>query len=86
MRYSNSKALSANAEAVLSLFKDHNLRMVLQGHNHIYMNLFIHGIHYISGGSTQYGTSQMENGFILVKVKNGVEEVEFIPSYNTDTK
>jgi len=86
MRDSNSKALSSNAEAVLNLFKDHNLRMVLQGHNHIYMNLYIHGIHYISGGSTMYGTSQTENGFILVKVINGTENIEFIPSFNTNTK
>jgi len=84
MRDSDSKALSSNAEAVLSLFEDHDLRIVLQGHNHIYMNLYIHGIHYISGGSTMYGTSQTENGFILVNVKNGTEEIQFIPSFNTD--
>ena len=84
MRESDSKALSSNAEAVLNLFEDHDLRIVLQGHNHTYMNLYIHGIHYISGGSTMYGTSQMENGFILVKVKNGTEEIQFIPSFNTD--
>lgn len=77
---SGSMALSANSETVLNLFKDHNLRIVLQGHNHIYMNLFIHGIHYISGGSTQYGTSPMDDGFILVKVKDGNEEIEFIPT------
>jgi predicted MPP superfamily phosphohydrolase len=85
MSDSDSRALSSNAEAVLNLFEDNDLRIVLQGHNHTYMNLYIHGVHYISGGSTQYGTSQMENGFVLVKVKNGVEEVEFIPSFSTDT-
>ena len=80
MRDSNSKALSSNAEAVLNLFNDHNLRMVLQGHSHIYMNLYINDVHYISGGSTMHGIGPMQDGFILVKVKNGVEEIDFIPS------
>ena len=75
---SQSQALSVNAEAVLNLFRDYNLRIVLQGHNHIYMNLFINGIHYISGGSASYGTDQVNNGFILVRIMDDVEEIQFI--------
>lgn len=78
MRTSGLQALSMNSEAVLNLFKDHNLRMVLQGHNHTYMNLHIDDIHYISGGSTMYGTGPMNNGFIVVKVNNGTEKIDFI--------
>jgi UDP-2,3-diacylglucosamine pyrophosphatase LpxH len=80
MRNSKDQALSVNSEAVLNLFNDHNLRMVLQGHNHIYMNLHINDVHYISGGSTMYGIGPMQDGFFLIKVKNGVEEIDFIPS------
>ena len=77
---SDSSALSRNSETVLNLFKGHNLKLVLEGHTHMYMNLFFHGIHYISGGSTQYGTDPMDDGYILIKVKDGNEESEFIPT------
>lgn len=80
MTDSKSQALSTNSEAVLNLFKDHNLRMVLQGHNHIYMNLFINGIHYISGGSTVYGTDGINDGFVLVKITDETEDIKFIPT------
>lgn len=77
---SKSEVLSANSEEVLKLFKDHNLKIVLQGHNHVYMNLYIGGIHYISGGSASYSTDSdsFDDGFILVKVRNNAEEIEFI--------
>lgn len=78
---SDSGALSKNSETVLNLFSDHNLKIVLEGHTHMYMNLYFHGIHYISGGSTQFGTNPMDDGYILVKVKNGNEEIEFIPTH-----
>ena len=77
---SYSSALSRNSETVLNLFKGHNLKLVLEGHTHMYMNLYFHGIHYISGGSTQYGTDPLDNGYILIKIKNGNEESEFIPT------
>lgn len=80
MESSDSNALSRNSETVLKLFKDHNLKMVLEGHTHMYMDLYFHGIHYISGGSTQYGTDPMDDGYILIKVKDGKEESEFIPT------
>lgn len=73
-------ALSANSQYVLELFKDHNLKMVLQGHNHIYMNLFIGGIQFISGGSTSYhpGPGTDDDGFLLVHIKEKRAEAEFI--------
>ena len=78
MSDSKSQALSENSEAVLNLFKDHNLRIVLQGHNHKYMNLFINGIHYISGGSTAFGTDRINDGFILINIKNNTEKIKFL--------
>jgi Icc protein len=79
---SKLQALSVNSETVLNLFKEHDLRIVLQGHNHIYMNLYINTIYYISGGSTSYGTDQFNDGFVLVKVRDRNETIEFIPSLN----
>jgi Icc protein len=80
MSDSNSQALSENSEAVINLFKDHNLRIVLQGHNHTYMNLFINGIHYISGGSTAFGTDSINYGFIMINIKNNTENIKFVSS------
>lgn len=81
---SNSKeqVLTENSEAVLSLFKGYNLKMVLQGHNHLHMNLLFNGIHYISGGSTLFNRDRnpFDDGFIFVKISNNTEEIKFIPT------
>lgn len=74
---SGSDALTAASEKVLDLFEKHNLKIVLQGHNHIYMNLYINGIHYLSGGSTAFGTEPDNNGFVKVKIRKGVEKISF---------
>ena len=73
-------ALSENAKAVLDLFEGHNLKMVLQGHNHVYMNLMFRGVHYVSGGSTSYSDDlkHFDDGFIQVRIKGNQEETEFI--------
>ncbi len=73
-------ALSENAKAVLDLFERHNLKMVLQGHNHVYMNLLFRGVHYVSGGSTSYSDNlkPFDDGFILVHIKGNQEKTEFI--------
>jgi len=84
---SKSQLLSKNSEAVLSLFKDHNLKIVLEGHTHLYMNLYFDGIHYISGGSTSYASDLGNNdGFIMVKVKNNIEDIQFIPTARKSQK
>ncbi len=75
---SDSQALSANSAAILNLFRDYNLKMVLEGHTHLFMDLFFKGVSYISGGSTSYGTDPGDNGFLLVKIRNGVDHREFI--------
>lgn len=79
MSDSDSEAISDNAEDVLKLFREHDLRIVLQGHNHIYMNLYINGVYYISGGSAACDTEDPDDrGFLMVRVVNGKEQVEFI--------
>ena len=73
-----SQALSENANTVLNLFKDHNLKMVLQGHNHTYMNLFINGMYFLSGGSAASGTDRENYGFLFIKVHHDNENIRFI--------
>lgn len=77
MTDSGADVLSVSSEKVLDLFENHNLKIVLQGHNHIYMNLYINGIHYLSGGSTAYGTETYNNGFVMVRVRKGIEKISF---------
>jgi 3',5'-cyclic AMP phosphodiesterase CpdA len=63
-----------NSKEVLGLFKEHNLKLVLQGHLHYYETMHAFGTDYITAGSVAaawwegpyYGT---EEGFLLVKVK-----------------
>jgi len=80
MMNSGLPALSENAKDVLDLFDGYNMKMVLQGHNHVYMVLFINGVHFISGGSTAYndGINNFNDGFIRVLVKDKRENIEFI--------
>lgn len=72
--------LTQNSADVLNQFKDYNLKIVLEGHTHLYMNLLFEGIHYISGGSTSQASdlNKYSDGFILVKIKNDIEDIQFI--------
>jgi 3',5'-cyclic-AMP phosphodiesterase len=80
---SKERVMSKNMEEVLNLFKGYNLKIALFGHNHTYMNLYLHGIHYIEGGSASYGTPPFDYGFLFIKIKNNIEDIQFI---NIDRK
>lgn len=73
-----SQLLSASAVAVLDMFRDYDLRLVLEGHTHIYMDLLLKGVHYISGGSTAYGTDSLDFGIVQVKIKKDTEKIQFV--------
>ena len=84
---STARVMSPETEAVMTLFRDYNLKIVLEGHTHLYMELYFNGIHYISGGSTAYGTDPMDFGFMEVKIKNNSEKFQFIrPSGSASEK
>jgi len=70
--------ISENSGKVLDLFRDYNLKIILEGHTHLYMNLYFNGIYFISGGSTSYGTDKNDDGFMLVKIKKDKEDLRFI--------
>ena len=72
-----------NAKEVLGLFKDHNLKLVLQGHLHYYETLHVFGTDYITGGAVSGSWWEgpymsIEEGFLLVKVKAGELSWEYI--------
>ncbi len=73
-----------NSKQVLDLFKGHNLRLVLQGHLHFFEDINIQNkIRFITGGavSARWWTGQnegLEEGFVLVKIKDGEIKAEYI--------
>lgn len=72
-----------NAQEVLELFKEHNLKLVLQGHLHFYENIEVNGIHFITGGAVSSkwweGTNNgLEEGFLMVYVKGENCKVKYI--------
>lgn len=72
-----------NAKEVLGLFKEHNLKLVLQGHLHYYETMYAFGTSYVTGGAVSaawwegpfYGT---EEGFLLLKVVDDEVSWEYI--------
>jgi Icc protein len=80
----NSKGMVVvNSKEVLDLFKDHNLKLVLQGHLHILEDVYINDIHFITGGavSSLWWTGRkdgLEEGYLLVKVKGEDIEWEYV--------
>ena len=72
-----------NAKEVLELFKDHNLKLVLQGHLHFYENIEAKGIHFITAGavSSKWWNGKnngLEEGFLMVYVNGEEFEVDYI--------
>jgi 3',5'-cyclic AMP phosphodiesterase CpdA len=66
---SDSSIVVSNSREVLSLFKEHNLKLVLQGHLHTIEDIHIDGIHFITGGAVSAGwwkgpNKGFEEGFL----------------------
>jgi Icc protein len=87
----NEGALAANSEGlvvgnskeVLDLFKDHNLKLVLQGHLHTLEDVYTKDIHFITGGAVcarwwEGAQDGLEEGYLLVKVKGDAFEWEYV--------
>ncbi|MDR3246530.1 MAG: metallophosphoesterase [Prevotellaceae bacterium] len=62
-----------NYRELLAVFREHNLKLVLQGHQHLYEEIYSKNVQYITGGAVcaswwggaYHGT---EEGFLLVKI------------------
>ncbi|MBK7106827.1 MAG: metallophosphoesterase [Ignavibacteriae bacterium] len=72
-----------NSKEVLELLKEHNLKLILQGHLHVFEDLNImNRFRIITGGAVSarwwQGPNQgMEEGFLIVKVKKDKIESEY---------
>lgn len=73
-----------NSKDVFDLFKRHNLRLVLQGHLHMYEDINIQNkIRIITGGavSARWWTGPnegLEEGFVLIKIKDDKITADYI--------
>ena len=72
-----------NSKDVYELFKDFNLKLVLQGHLHAYEDIYVNGVHFITGGAVSASwwdgpQNGMEEGFLYVKVKGNGFDTEYI--------
>ena len=86
----DSSAVICNGKEVLDLFRDYNLKLVLQGHLHTVEDIFIDGIHFITGGAVSAAwwtgpNKDFEEGFMLISVKKGDFSWKYI-DYGWDVK
>lgn len=70
----SSSSVVSNSKEVIALFKDHNLKLVLQGHLHTVEEINVDGIHFITGGAVSArwwsgANKGFEEGFVLISVK-----------------
>jgi 3',5'-cyclic-AMP phosphodiesterase len=70
----DSASVVYNGKQVLDLFSGYNLKLVLQGHLHTVEDIFIDGIHFITGGAVSAAwwtgpNHDYEEGFIMISVK-----------------
>lgn len=72
-----------NSKDLLDLFRDHNLKLVLQGHLHSCEDIYVNGIHFITVGAVSGGWWKgphrgFEEGFLMVHVSGDEIETEYI--------
>ncbi len=72
-----------NGKEVLDLLRKKNLKLVLQGHQHYYEDLYLDGVHFITGGAVSAGwwggaLGGMEEGFMMIKVYGGEVRSEYV--------
>jgi 3',5'-cyclic AMP phosphodiesterase CpdA len=72
-----------NGKVVLDLLRKKNLKLVLQGHQHYFEDLYMDGVHFITGGAVSAGwwggaLGKMEEGFMLIKVYGKEIRTEYV--------
>ncbi len=82
-RFKVEKFLLTNTKEILGLFKDHNLKLVLQGHVHTYEVIQSKGIYFISAGAISANwwdgsLHDIQEGFLLVKINGRNFSWEYI--------
>lgn len=74
MEPNDESLVITNSKDVLDLFKEHSLKLVLQGHLHFVEDIFVRETHFITGGAVSSKWWQgkehgMEEGFMVIDVK-----------------
>jgi 3',5'-cyclic AMP phosphodiesterase CpdA len=74
LKPNDANEIVVNSKDVIELFKEHNLKLVLQGHMHFLEDIYTQGIHFITGGavSSRWWNGKehgLEEGFVIVNVK-----------------
>ena len=69
----DSSNVVVNSKELLDLFKDHNVKLVLQGHLHTVEDIYVDGTHFVTGGAISGGwwkgpNMGYEEGFVWVDV------------------
>jgi 3',5'-cyclic AMP phosphodiesterase CpdA len=72
-----------NGKEVMDLLRKKNLKLVLQGHQHYYEDLYMDGVHFITGGAVSAAwwggpIGKMEEGFMLIKVYGDQIKTEYV--------
>ncbi len=70
----DSASVVVNSKEVIAFFKRHNLKLVLQGHMHTVEDIYIDGIHFLTGGAVSASWWEgpcfgHEEGFMLLHVE-----------------
>ena len=81
----DSSLVVVNEKEVLDLFRGYNLKLVLQGHLHTVEDIFIDGIHFITGGAVSGAwwtgpNMGFEEGFMLITVKGDDFDWKYVDS------
>jgi len=79
----DSSEVIYNGKEVLSLFSKYNLKLVLQGHLHMVEDIYLDGIHYVTGGAVSAGwwkgpNQGTEEGFMLVSARKNEVSCKYI--------
>ena len=72
-----------NSTDILSLFTEHDLKLVLQGHLHFLEDIYAAGTHFITGGAVSASwwngpRGDLEEGFLMVHVSGDEFEWEYV--------
>jgi len=78
-----SRAIVNNAQEVIDILENYNVKLVLQGHQHFLEDIYYNGIHYITGGAVcaawWRGKYQgMEEGFLKVDISGDKFDWKYI--------
>ena len=72
-----------NGKVALDMLRKKNLKLVLQGHQHYYEDLYMDGVHFITGGAVSAGwwggkLGNLQEGFLMLKVYGEEIRPEYI--------